>query len=404
MNVDLEGGVEQPLFEATLTPSVNVCKGVAVIPVAGPVVVPIPWGIGVSLVAEAKVGFNAGLDLNYNTVWAADAGFYWDGDFHMIKKDLETVGGSGLRADPSVKSSAEIGFGPKILLDVCAAPFISLKSTVGAKFEMDWGDVDAWKVDGKFKLSLTADLLEMCKKWSNLFDELKFSVNIIDYSWPIWPKNASPNPPPTNGNWIDVADTSWYSPYKTEFEISSAEQLAGLAKIVNDTGALRDDFSGKTIHLTASINLAGREWTPIGYSYYSSFQGTFDGGGGTIANMTVNAEGLGSQYSGLFGENRRGTIKNVNLSNIDVSSSSSSFSAAGGIAGGNSGTIGNCTASGREISAVNTGEGEAYRGGLIGYNRTYTYTTVSGNNNETGISPAIGLDYRKNPPAPSDEI
>lgn len=34
------------------------------------------------------------------------------------------------------------------------------------------------------------------------------------------------------GNWIDVADTSWYGDgFATKFNISTAEQLAGLAQL-----------------------------------------------------------------------------------------------------------------------------------------------------------------------------
>ena len=53
-------------------------------------------------------------------------------------------------------------------------------------------------------------------------------------------------------NWIDDANTSWYNKNETTFEISTAEDLAGLAKLVNDE---TDDFSGKTITLTQPIDL-----------------------------------------------------------------------------------------------------------------------------------------------------
>ena len=40
-------------------------------------------------------------------------------------------------------------------------------------------------------------------------------------------------------NWIDSADESWYDENQTEFTISTEEQLAGLAKLVNDDKNLR---------------------------------------------------------------------------------------------------------------------------------------------------------------------
>lgn len=39
---------------------------------------------------------------------------------------------------------------------------------------------------------------------------------------------------PAVESWIDVADISWYQEGETEHHISTAEQLAGLAKLVNE--------------------------------------------------------------------------------------------------------------------------------------------------------------------------
>ncbi len=69
--------------------------------------------------------------------------------------------------------------------------------------------------------------------------------------------------------WNGTADTAWYNTTNTTFTISTAEQLAGLAKIIQD-GV--DYFSGKTINLTADIDVSPNEWVAIG-----SFMGTFDG-------------------------------------------------------------------------------------------------------------------------------
>jgi hypothetical protein len=62
----------------------------------------------------------------------------------------------------------------------------------------------------------------------------------------------------------------------------------------------------------------------------------------------------------------------------------------------------NCTASGMEVTATNTGGGAVYRGGFIGWFSSGTLD--DGNRNESGISPAIGQDHRLNPPGPSDNI
>lgn len=52
-------------------------------------------------------------------------------------------------------------------------------------------------------------------------------------------------------NWSDYADTSWFSASSTSFNISTAEQLAGLSLLVKNG----ESFSGKTINITANINL-----------------------------------------------------------------------------------------------------------------------------------------------------
>lgn len=71
---------------------------------------------------------------------------------------------------------------------------------------------------------------------------------------------GSTEPIVVNGSWQDVADTSWYDEEKTTFTITTAEQLAGLAKLVNemdgDIGI--DPMKGKTILLGADIDLSGK--------------------------------------------------------------------------------------------------------------------------------------------------
>ena len=55
-------------------------------------------------------------------------------------------------------------------------------------------------------------------------------------------------------NWDGTADTSWYTsaPDASEYHISTAEQLAGLAQLVNDKTA-SVSFEGKTIYLDLSL-------------------------------------------------------------------------------------------------------------------------------------------------------
>ena len=110
----------------------------------------------------------------------------------------------------------------------------------------------------------------------------------------------------------DKADTKWYDPTKTEFEISTAKQLVGFAKIVNE-GA--DSFEGKTIKLMGDIDLSDNQWLPVGTSD-KKFAGTFDGNGKTISNMTIEAE-----YAAFIAyTDNNASIKNITFENVNVNS------------------------------------------------------------------------------------
>lgn len=67
-------------------------------------------------------------------------------------------------------------------------------------------------------------------------------------------------------------DTTWYSANKNA-TITTKEQLAGLAKLVND-----GTFKAETVALGADIDLSGYVWIPIGTTEKSPFKGTFKGG------------------------------------------------------------------------------------------------------------------------------
>ena len=106
-------------------------------------------------------------------------------------------------------------------------------------------------------------------------------------------------------------NTSWYDENECEFTISSADQLAGLAKLVNEG----NDFARKTITLAADIDLEDREWTPIGYGG-KTFKGTFDGGEHTISNLVIDQPRRSNV--GLFGYTENGEVKNFTLNNAKV--------------------------------------------------------------------------------------
>ena len=102
--------------------------------------------------------------------------------------------------------------------------------------------------------------------------------------------------------WDGSVDTSWYSAEAKTFEISTPAQLAGLAAIVSGeaTGIKADNFNGKTIKLTADLDLGGVKaahgtwsgpcWKPIGNGSAKPFAGKLLGGGQyfLIGNMIEN--------------------------------------------------------------------------------------------------------------------
>jgi|GEM_PF-678889 len=92
--------------------------------------------------------------------------------------------------------------------------------------------------------------------------------------------------------WVGEVDTAWYNDTDTEFTLTNAGELAGLAKLVNEGNSFKD----KTVKLGADINLNNVNWTPIGKSG-ATFQGTFIGTGYTISNLRA----VGEKHVGLFG-------------------------------------------------------------------------------------------------------
>lgn len=100
-----------------------------------------------------------------------------------------------------------------------------------------------------------------------------------------------------------TARTLWYSADKTEMEIVYAEDLAGLAQLVN-SGVT---FEGKTIRLVNHLDMNSQAWIPIG-TLDNPFKGTFDGNNHRIFHL--NPESGTIRYVGLFGLSE-GTIKSL---------------------------------------------------------------------------------------------
>lgn len=152
-------------------------------------------------------------------------------------------------------------------------------------------------------------------------------------------------------NWTKTTDTSWYNGNDTSFTLSTGEQLAGLAALVNDG----NDFSGKTIQLSQDIDLDNREWTPIGKSD-KPFKGTFDGQTHKVSNLKIASASL--KDAGLFGAVSDSAIQNLSIQNADITASEGAGSLVGSVAGNT--TIKKCDAADGKI------QGSLDVGGLAG--------------------------------------
>ncbi len=242
---------------------------------------------------------------------------------------------------------------------------------------------------------------------------------------------------------------------KDPYLISTAGQLAYLANAIN--GSDHNVYYDKCYALTGNIDLKGSEWNPIGCYYTSSsghsdarvFSGSFYGNNYTISNFKITSPKTSYyEYFGLFGR-VYGSIENVNISNAQISLSSTAYyvgalagyiqgtfvydcsvlnssiggkALTAGILAGESGAIleeceiySNCTINMTETTYVgglvgyntnkitrcmacadvagNYGASELYTGGLVGYSDGGTITQSSGMGDVYAINSGIYHAY-----------
>ncbi len=171
--------------------------------------------------------------------------------------------------------------------------------------------------------------------------------------------------------WDGTVDTSWYNDTDTEFVITTAEQLAGLAELV-DGGNI---FEDKTIKLGKDIDLYLEDengeatcFDPIGsYRNEQKFKGTFDGQDHTIKNLNQNTWALNNGYSygdlglGLFGYVQDANIKNLNIDGASISGESAIVGIIAACSYGNT-TYENITVTNSEGADY-----QYYAGGIVGW-------------------------------------
>lgn len=174
------------------------------------------------------------------------------------------------------------------------------------------------------------------------------------------------------------ANTDWYTKEAAFFDISTAEELAGLSELVN--GGI--NFENKTIHLMTDIDLNDHDWNPIGCMKEHGFKGIFDGTNHTVSGLAPELV-EDSQTIGLFGDNS-GTIKDVIVDGAVLYNGSASICSVSSVVGINRGTVSGC----RNYASVSCtllkssdSKSILYLGGVVGAN----FGTITDCQNEGSI-------------------
>jgi len=175
--------------------------------------------------------------------------------------------------------------------------------------------------------------------------------------------------------------------------INTKLQLKYLSHKVN-TG---ENYSGKYFKLGADIALNDitansgwqnwnasttglTQWTPIGRSSSSSFQGTFDGNGHIVSGIYINST---NNYQSLFGYINGGTIKNLGVTSSYVKGGNYVGVLAGYVTGGkitNSYVIGNVAGTGSSVGVLVGSGGTIHNSYTVesnGNGKYYAYNTGS---------------------------
>ena len=157
--------------------------------------------------------------------------------------------------------------------------------------------------------------------------------------------------------------------------IDNAEKFKGLS-----------NTSGMYYQLSRDLDFNGIDFTTI-----STFDGTLDGNGKTISNLTFS---VGDGNGGIFGTNN-GTIKNLTVDGATITKQNKFNGASNGlavIAGINSKTINNCIVKNSNIQVQITDEGNV--GLITGFNKGTGSVTECLVEGASSISTLTGTNYK----------
>ena len=153
---------------------------------------------------------------------------------------------------------------------------------------------------------------------------------------------------------------------ESPYQISNPRELARLAYLVNEEDL---DTTNMYFELTDDVDLEGFDadndnsngnWIPIGYNG-NSFNGLFDGNNYTISNLGINSN---FSNNGLFGIVSNATFNNLNLNNIVINAVGNIGALIGKV--NNSVNIKNVNISDLDVSYTDTSTRTCV-GGIIGF-------------------------------------
>ena len=155
-----------------------------------------------------------------------------------------------------------------------------------------------------------------------------------------------------NEETVDILGYNYDADNNT-YNVTSEKGLRAMAELAN---------GGDTdINITLAKDITLTEvWTPIGNSS-NQYTGTFDGNDHAISGLTIDQSG--TQYVGLIGYiGLGGAVKNLKLTNVNVSGNMS----VGAVAGWSKGTISGCSVSGNIKGSQSVGGvvGNSYYGNV----------------------------------------
>ncbi|MDR2179753.1 MAG: hypothetical protein LBP21_05565 [Synergistaceae bacterium] len=200
---------------------------------------------------------------------------------------------------------------------------------------------------------------------------------------------------PPRDLWIDYAADGFDGGTGTKddpYRIATAKQLAYLAKSV----ALGEQYENAYFEVTADIDLAGRDWVPIGdvpylpqfKGGYTYFAGHFNGNEKKISNLEIKQPR--THLRGLFGIIEKADLRNIVLTNVSIAPENDE----GLLRSGGTGAVAGMALTFSSITDCSvTGEidGLMEVGGVIGLARDFTLARcamrgkVAGNINVGGL-------------------